>query len=319
MWNNIFRIIIISIIALCIVHFQGSKPIKKTEIPISNHVSDTKDIIWSKNWCDSKVYQDIDTSSCVASDYQFIQNNNGIIWVRNNNDINVFAKQLSESSHHFSDFVLVTSDGDMPIPDHLQDEVYNTIINHPLCKAWYAQNATTTNTILHHLPIGMDFHTIRDPFTSSQQMINFISRLASFPRKKTCKIYCDVHTVKGRSDIRDKLIDKLDQLEHIIYSEKRQDLKTTWKNYSKYKYVLSLPGAGLDCHRTWEALALGATVITVHSPLDTLLSNYKVIILDRLERLNDMYLLDTMFETVKYKSCSVSKEEWLRKITSHLY
>ena len=44
---------------------------------------------------------------------------------------------------------------------------------------------------------------------------------------------------------------------------------------------MSLPGHGLDCHRTWEALALGATVITVHSPLDSLLEKYRVVFLDR--------------------------------------
>mgnify|MGYP001161079139 CR=1 FL=1 len=45
----------------------------------------------------------------------------------------------------------------------------------------------------------------------------------------------------------------------------------------RYLFVVSLPGAGLDVHRTWEALALGAIVITVHTSLDELLAPYKVV------------------------------------------
>ena len=44
---------------------------------------------------------------------------------------------------------------------------------------------------------------------------------------------------------------------------------------------MSVRGHGLDCHRTWEALALGATVITIHSPLDNLLRPYRVMFIER--------------------------------------
>ena len=35
------------------------------------------------------------------------------------------------------------------------------------------------------------------------------------------------------------------------------------QHYAKYQYVLSPPGHGLDCHRTWEAMLLGAIPIVV--------------------------------------------------------
>jgi hypothetical protein len=34
-----------------------------------------------------------------------------------------------------------------------------------------------------------------------------------------------------------------------------------WGRYSEVQFVLSPPGNGYDCHRTWEALALGAVPI----------------------------------------------------------
>jgi hypothetical protein len=42
-------------------------------------------------------------------------------------------------------------------------------------------------------------------------------------------------------------------------------------------FVLSPHGNGLDCHRTWEALALGHIVVTPSSSLDTLYEGLPVV------------------------------------------
>ena len=46
----------------------------------------------------------------------------------------------------------------------------------------------------------------------------------------------------------------------------------------KYKFILSPPGAGFDCHRTWEALYLGAIPIVKTSSLDPLYKDLPVVI-----------------------------------------
>jgi hypothetical protein len=46
----------------------------------------------------------------------------------------------------------------------------------------------------------------------------------------------------------------------------------------KYKFVLSPPGNGIDCHRTYEAIALGCIPIVKSSPLDPLYEGLPVII-----------------------------------------
>ncbi len=63
-----------------------------------------------------------------------------------------------------------------------------------------------------------------------------------------------------------------------------------------YQFVASPRGNGLDCHRTWEALYLGATPIVTASPLDSLYANYPIWIL---EDWQELYEYDT--EGLKFK------------------
>jgi hypothetical protein len=61
------------------------------------------------------------------------------------------------------------------------------------------------------------------------------------------------------------------------------------KIYSSYEFILSPTGAGLDCHRTWEAILAGCIVITRTSPLDEMFIKNKlpVVILNKWSDLKD--------------------------------
>jgi hypothetical protein len=50
---------------------------------------------------------------------------------------------------------------------------------------------------------------------------------------------------------------------------------------SKHKYILSPHGNGLDCHRTWEALALRCIPIMKTSPLDRMFEGLPVLIVNK--------------------------------------
>ena len=49
---------------------------------------------------------------------------------------------------------------------------------------------------------------------------------------------------------------------------------------SKYKFILSPPGAGEDTHRTWEALSVGCIPIVKSSLLNILYEDLPVVIVD---------------------------------------
>lgn len=56
---------------------------------------------------------------------------------------------------------------------------------------------------------------------------------------------------------------------------------TFWRHLSQYKYSLAPAGFGLDTHRLWEILQMGSVPITVSSSLDSLYSQFPIVILDK--------------------------------------
>jgi hypothetical protein len=54
--------------------------------------------------------------------------------------------------------------------------------------------------------------------------------------------------------------------DEMNYKSRRE----VWAATGNYGFVVSPVGHGLDAHRTWEALAMGAIVLTESSPLDAL-------------------------------------------------
>ena len=75
-------------------------------------------------------------------------------------------------------------------------------------------------------------------------------------------------------------IEAYSQIPHslMFYEPMKTQRINCWKNMIKYKYVISPHGNGLDCHRTWESLALGCIPIIKTSPLDRMFEGLPVLI-----------------------------------------
>ncbi|GFZ52434.1 hypothetical protein JCM24511_10207 [Saitozyma sp. JCM 24511] len=61
--------------------------------------------------------------------------------------------------------------------------------------------------------------------------------------------------------------------ERLSFEQYMNDLRRS-------RYVLSPPGHGLDYHRTWETLLMGAIPIVEHSPMDSLSVHHPVLLVD---------------------------------------
>ena len=235
----------------------------------------------------------------------------GIIWLRLGSDppkpefengapgdLVIFARDVIGKLS--GPVVLITTDGDRTIPTGLPDDVVQKIVNDPNIKVWYSQNLVTPSPHpkLRSLPIGIDLHTPMGRFTRTNikaELFKSAIRNSSTAEDRVPRVWSDVHLEPDLGDLvgeprglltetRDELRDGINTgaLAGIVDSPAgRIPLQSVWKKYGSYEFVMSLPGHGLDCHRTWEALALGATVITIHSPLDDLLRPYRVVFIER--------------------------------------
>jgi len=183
-------------------------------------------------------------------------------------------------------FILVSGDSDLTIPTDIQEESLQ-ILQHPLLLCWYAQNCVEPSEKLKQLPIGLDFHTDMknklykflkiSPVTIESQEEEIKNNLLIIEKKNKCygNFQFLMHTKYGLdrkqayAQIPSSLID---------YEFTRISRKECWKKMSQYKFIVSPHGNGLDCHRTWEALALGCIPIVKTSPLDLMYENLPVLI-----------------------------------------
>jgi len=78
---------------------------------------------------------------------------------------------------------------------------------------------------------------------------------------------------KDRIEAYSKILQSL-----VFYEPIKTQRINCWRNMIKYKYVLSPHGNGLDCHRTWESLALGCIPIMKSSSLDPMFEGLPVLI-----------------------------------------
>ena len=96
---------------------------------------------------------------------------------------------------------------------------------------------------------------------------------------------------KRHDSDRFRAIESLNKVHFNDYLKSRTNRKDTWNICSKYKFIISPHGNGLDCHRTYEAMCLGCIPIVKSSSLDLLYKDMPVIILKKWDDINIDLLL----------------------------
>lgn len=234
--------------------------------------------IWSKGIYERTSYMLKSTNSKPYEEeiIKLIKNTKDILWLRNSNqefkirDLDLFVKNIDLLKH---DIILVTGDGDNPIPSSYCFNTINKILKNKYIKKWYIQNydRTIINKKMHHYPIGIDLHTGKWLMDMSVDLkINFYNKI----RNKNIlynnsKIFCDTHLSKTHPD-REIMYGLLKNNMYIDFLYDILNFKQIINHYRKYKFVISPRGNGLDCHRTWECFLCGCIVITKSSELDNM-------------------------------------------------
>lgn len=153
-------------------------------------------------------------------------------------------------------YILITHMSDYPID-------LNIFSLKPNCvKKWFAENAIHLHSDLISLPIGLENHegSSKGYFTNHKWYIDNIDKLRK-NKKDRKTLYCNWN-INNNMVYRKDIIPKLQtNLEYLW--ECKLSFETYCENMSKYKFVISPPGNGPDCHRTWEALYMGCIPIVI--------------------------------------------------------
>ena len=230
--------------------------------------------------------------------------------------------------------ILVTNDGDNCCPTDLfysYDDFIEFIENQKIIH-WFSTNCTLKHPKLTIIPYGLDYHTMNNTTVHSK----FGEKMTAIEQERditliinetipfwdrVIKCYANFHfsmnTRYGydRKDAKQKIPENL-----IHYEEQYIKRFDTWKNQTKYAFVISPHGYGLDCIRTWEALCLGCIPIVKTSSIDDLYTDLPVLIINDWAEISNNLLIDTLqrFKNIKFNYNKITLNYWLQLFSSKI-
>jgi hypothetical protein len=224
--------------------------------------------------------------------------------------------------------ILVTGDCDESTPTDLFVSHKNFIefIENDKIIHWYSQNCVGTHPKLSQIPIGLDYHTMasRDHEWGSkispkdQEYLLESIKMKSKPfYERHVKCYSNFHfliNTKFGYDRKDAI--NMIPKDLVYYEPNKVKRLVSHMTQSKYAFVISPHGNGLDCHRTWEALCLGCIPIIKTSPLDPLFVDLPVLIVKEWSDVNELLLQNTIVEFKNKQFCydKLTLKYWMDKI-----
>ena len=180
-------------------------------------------------------------------------------------------------------YILLThnSDYDQPWPHHLK------YLDDPKIIHWFAQNPLISNhTKLSPLPIGLE----------NFRHNHFAGPMYVFVRKQAChqekrpQVLINFsprneerqQLVKRFSNISWTVIEDPSYIKYMKQGEEKPSGLVLHERFlldvAQYRYAISPKGNGLDCHRTWELLAIGVIPVMLHSNLDAMFQELPVLL-----------------------------------------
>lgn len=246
-----------------------------------------------------------------------------------NTAIPVFA-QLIHQIH--CRFILVSGDSDTTIPEEVFtcEEDFLAFTNNENLIHWYSQNCVLSDhPKLSKIPIGLDYHTMSNKHTDwgekispgeQEQLLQTIVHHSKPFWEREIKCYSNFHfsmTAKYGFDRKYAIRDIPKEL--VFYENKKINRKETWEIQSKYAFVISPHGNGLDCHRTWEALCLGCIVIVKKSGISDLFDGLPVLVVDDWKDITDNLLHSTLdrYKNTKFDYDKLTLKYWIAKIKNN--
>jgi hypothetical protein len=207
-------------------------------------------------------------------------------------------------------YIIVTHNSDHSTPGPFYE-----MLNSNKIIAWFGQNIEgKSHPKLFNIPIGIAnqcwVHGNVDVFSKYSNKRGNIIRPYLCYMNFSCETY-----PKERTQVRDCFL-------KYSWCKKAEgkNLESYLEDMSKSKFVLSPRGNGLDCHRTWEALLMGAIPIVKASSLDPLYKDLPVLIVDDWEIITKKFLEEKYKEmqNQEYNCAKIFSSYWINFIKKNL-
>jgi hypothetical protein len=249
----------------------------------------------------------------------------------------LFVNKILPNINH--NFYLISGDSDATVPNGiidlyhgnqrpLEEELCLHIANHNKLIKWFAQNYifNLVEKKICQLPIGLDYHTIsNDPnkfwkdtnegnSTKFQEMVlkNIRNDMKPF-YERIPKIYAHMSINGARQEALETIPSNLVEVNDQIMPRTK-----VWKNMVNYAFILSPYGAGPDCHRHWECLALGCIPIIKTIGSNEMFEDLPVIIVNEWSDINEEFLINTLnsFKNRQFNYNKLLLKYWVDQFSS---
>ena len=229
-------------------------------------------------------------------------------------------------------FILVSGMSIKTCPvEALDQSSFFKLINNKYLVRWYSQNNVIKNyPSIIQIPLGLDYHSLynnpkkwekisdgKSPVEQEKYLINVINNSKPF-YERINKIYVNFEVTADRFGQRKDCLKKIHPSLLAMYQEKQKRTQT-WINTTKYVFVVSPYGQGMDCHRTWEALILGSIPILKSKEFINMFKDLPVLFVEDWDKITQQLLDDTIekFKTMNFNYDKLTLEYWKQLVFSN--
>ena len=206
-------------------------------------------------------------------------------------------------------YIIVSHNSDASCPGK-----FFSYLDDPKIIGWFGQNLENcSHPKIHPIPIGLANrcweHGNIDIVANVQKMKPYI--------EKDIFLYLNISTSTYPTER--NIVAKTFSSKSFCYNATQKPFQSYLEDLARSKFVLSPRGNGLDCHRTWEALLMGAIPIVKTSSLDPLFENLPVLIVKDWSEINETFLHQSYkkMQSVEYHFEKLFIDYWLNLIDSY--
>lgn len=208
-------------------------------------------------------------------------------------------------------FVLVSHNSDFYVPKD-----YAKYLDEKKILAWYGSNPDQRN----HpklIPIPIGFGNRRWNAGNLVKLEYAFEHHRQPWSKRTTILYVNFAVGNNRLERGDAMA-QAQKVPNARIMTTTVSFETYLQQLGNTKFVLSPPGNGLDCHRTWEAMWMGAVPVVRSSPLDPLFTNTSAVILKNWSELTEA-LLSSYNRTMDEQSLPsvMTARYWRERLRKH--
>jgi hypothetical protein len=203
-----------------------------------------------------------------------------------------------------ANYILVTHNSVFHAPG-----VYAPYLNDSKLVAWFAKNTMIEHPKMYPLPLGIANKYW--PHGNTDMIDTLRAQLPNIKKDILLYVNFDINTNPTRLAIYTYFAAQ--PFSHIA---KAKSFDAYLLDLARSQFVISPPGSSLDCHRIWEALLVNCIPIVMHSPLDFLLHDLPVLLIDDWQDVTESFLRTRykQMKPVKYARKKLFAAYWIRQI-----